>query len=269
MNFAVLRELHDARVRVLVVAVRDEDVAAGGDGDVRGLVEGVGPLAGDARLAERQQQLSARAELEDLVALPVSSRARRSATRSPPRSTWMPCGKMNMPAREARGEAAGRVEHEHGGQARAGAGVRAAPLATQMDLPSRAISTALVAPHVRPSGIFAQPSTVRYGLGSVLGACASTGLDENATAATAATNIACFTCRIVDPPEEKMEVSAAAILRPPGPFQAAWRPDYLPGVSSTISRTVSFLASIRGPSRWKRGPAPWMRIRAVDIDTAV
>jgi hypothetical protein len=32
--------------------------------------------------------------------------------------------------------------------------------ATQIDFPSRSISTALVDPHVRPSGIFAQFSTV-------------------------------------------------------------------------------------------------------------
>src|SRR5262245_43000690 len=40
--------------------------------------------------------------------------------------------------------------------------------ATQMDLPSRSISTALVAPHVRPVGIFAQFSTVANGLGGAL-----------------------------------------------------------------------------------------------------
>src|SRR5262245_58256979 len=40
--------------------------------------------------------------------------------------------------------------------------------ATQIDLPSRSISTALVAPHVRPAGIFAQFSTVAYGLGGSL-----------------------------------------------------------------------------------------------------
>src|SRR5687767_5984569 len=55
--------------------------------------------------------------------------------------------------------------------------------ATQMLLPSRSMSTALVDPHVRPSGSFAQPSIVLYGFGgslttgallhaSVAGACA-------------------------------------------------------------------------------------------------
>jgi len=33
--------------------------------------------------------------------------------------------------------------------------------ATQIEVPSGSISTALVDPHVLPSGIFAQPSTVR------------------------------------------------------------------------------------------------------------
>src|SRR5215831_12030995 len=40
--------------------------------------------------------------------------------------------------------------------------------ATQMDLPSGSISTALVAPPALPSGIFAQFSTVAYGLGKSL-----------------------------------------------------------------------------------------------------
>src|SRR5260370_26478473 len=41
--------------------------------------------------------------------------------------------------------------------------------ATQMLLPSRSISTALVEPQGLPSGSFAQFSTVRYGLGCELG----------------------------------------------------------------------------------------------------
>src|SRR5262245_28188496 len=40
--------------------------------------------------------------------------------------------------------------------------------ATQMDLPSGSISTALVAPHALSPGIFAQFSTVTYGLGRSL-----------------------------------------------------------------------------------------------------
>src|SRR5687768_11209786 len=40
--------------------------------------------------------------------------------------------------------------------------------ATQMLVPSGSMSTALVEPHVRPSGSFAHPSTVRYGFGESL-----------------------------------------------------------------------------------------------------
>jgi hypothetical protein len=51
--------------------------------------------------------------------------------------------------------------------------------ATQILLPSRSMSTALVEPHVRPSGIFAQSATVVYGLGALLigamFACAAIG----------------------------------------------------------------------------------------------
>ena len=64
--------------------------------------------------------------------------------------------------------------------------------ATQMLTPSRSISTALVEPQVRPSGILAQPSTVRYGLGwSLLGCAAAWGaavlgqVAKNASAASA------------------------------------------------------------------------------------
>ena len=46
--------------------------------------------------------------------------------------------------------------------------------ATQMLVPSRSTSTALVLPHVRPAGSLAHPSTVRYGLGaSFVGAIAA------------------------------------------------------------------------------------------------
>src|SRR5712692_10777735 len=64
--------------------------------------------------------------------------------------------------------------------------------ATQMDFPSRSTSTALVAPQVRPSGIFAQPSTVRYGLGWALAGWASSHPPEAATAATTVpANVTC------------------------------------------------------------------------------
>src|ERR1700674_5669847 len=40
---------------------------------------------------------------------------------------------------------------------------------TQTLLPSRSMSTPTAAPHLRPWGSFAQPSSMRYGLGAALG----------------------------------------------------------------------------------------------------
>src|SRR5262245_1134624 len=80
----------------------------------------------------------------------------------------MPCGKMNIPSPklltslpdESNLRMAGRFDPTQ---------LFAPHLSpTQMDLPSGSISTALVAPHVLPSGIFAQFSTVAYGLGRSL-----------------------------------------------------------------------------------------------------
>ena len=55
------------------MAVGDEDVAVGGDGDVGRPVEGVRSLRADARGAERHEQLAVAAELEDLVSLAVGA----------------------------------------------------------------------------------------------------------------------------------------------------------------------------------------------------
>ncbi len=57
----VLRELHDAVVRAM--AVGDEDVAIGSRRDAGRGIEMALVVTGDARLAERHQQLSVRAEL--------------------------------------------------------------------------------------------------------------------------------------------------------------------------------------------------------------
>src|SRR5215472_10757904 len=74
-EFSVLRELHDARVRLLSVSVGDEDVAIGRDQDVGRPIEGLGPFARDPRLAQRHQHLSIGAELDDRVALAVAASA--------------------------------------------------------------------------------------------------------------------------------------------------------------------------------------------------
>ena len=65
----VFRELHDARVRLAAVAVGDEDVAVRSDQDVGRLIERIGTVAGDSRLAQRHQDLAIGAELEHLVTL--------------------------------------------------------------------------------------------------------------------------------------------------------------------------------------------------------
>src|SRR5258708_37536098 len=49
------------------MAVGDEDVAVGRDGDIVGLIEGVRAVPGDPRFAERQQNFSVAAEFEYLV----------------------------------------------------------------------------------------------------------------------------------------------------------------------------------------------------------
>src|SRR5262245_19515347 len=72
--------------------------------------------------------------------------------------------------------------------------------ATQIDLPSLSISTALVDPHVRPSGSLAQPSMLWYGFGaSLVGAiaavCPDVAVPDAATAATTAPKAANFAHR--------------------------------------------------------------------------
>jgi hypothetical protein len=68
---AVLRELQDARVRRAPVAVADEDVAARRDQHGGRHIEGVGTVTGNARPAERYQDLAVLIHLEHLVAFPI------------------------------------------------------------------------------------------------------------------------------------------------------------------------------------------------------
>src|SRR5215510_7702948 len=118
-------------------------------------------------------------------------------------STCIPCGKTNIPAPklvirfpdESNLSTAGRFEPPQ----------VFAPhrSATQIDLPSGSISTALVDPHVLPSGIFAQFSTVAYGLGrSLTGWTLSwvyappADIASAATMADASVNLTRFECDI-------------------------------------------------------------------------
>src|SRR5262249_23084344 len=85
---AVLRELRDARHgagrRVVVLAGVPwgaEGAAVGRREDVVGLGERVGRVAGNTRLAQRQQDLSVGAELDHLVADELCRRGRRGRAR--------------------------------------------------------------------------------------------------------------------------------------------------------------------------------------------
>src|SRR5688572_13189291 len=87
----------------------------------------------------------------------------------PCRTTWMPCGQTIRPAPKL------STRLPLASNLRTGSSVLFVrqPLwfveqrsATQMLVPSGSTSTALVEPQLRPAGIFAQPSIVRYGLGS-------------------------------------------------------------------------------------------------------
>src|SRR4030095_3913364 len=66
----VLRELNDPGVRIPAMSVSDEDVAIGGGDDIGRLIECVRAVAGDAHLAERQQDFSFRTEFDDDLSLP-------------------------------------------------------------------------------------------------------------------------------------------------------------------------------------------------------
>src|SRR5713101_4838864 len=112
---------------------------------------------------------------------PFPSLPRPSVTHTlPSRSTWMPCGKSSSPAPklftslpdESNLRIGGRFEpsQANGVPGFMSDGGANAPQrsAIQTLVPSGSISTPLVEPHVRPSGIVPQLSTARYGLGAEL-----------------------------------------------------------------------------------------------------
>src|SRR5207245_9029475 len=74
-ELAVLRELHDPRIGISTMPVADEDVTVGSSHDGRRRIELVVAGASNARLAEREQQLALRAELEHLMALALNAKA--------------------------------------------------------------------------------------------------------------------------------------------------------------------------------------------------
>ena len=152
------------------MALGDEDVAVRRDEHVVRLEEEL-RVASAAGLAERQQQLAVRAELEDLVALrrvgqraaaalrPRRDRGRRGwCTRSPrprcrrPCPRMIPCGERIIPAPNDFTSVAVRVELSTGSSVEPTQLFAPQRSATQTLRPSRSIATALVEPQVRPSG---------------------------------------------------------------------------------------------------------------------
>src|ERR1700728_607090 len=83
----------------------------------------------------------------------------------PSLSTQMPCGKRNIPSPKLLTSFPEASNFRIGGSFFPSQVFAPQRSATQTLLPSRSISTALVDPHVRPSGSLAQFSTVTYGLG--------------------------------------------------------------------------------------------------------
>src|SRR4029079_9966385 len=88
--------------------------------------------------------------------------------------------------------------------------------ATQMDIPSLSTSTALVEPHLRPSGSFSGSLIVSYGLGrSLVGVCANT----TALARTASTNedlsFICLICalRVATKPRKHEKTNRVSCFR--------------------------------------------------------
>src|SRR5262245_63482106 len=133
-ELSVLRELHDPRVRIPAVSVRDENVAVGRSDDIGRLIEGVRAVAGDSNFAERQQDLSIRTELDDDVSLPdrcLSRRAGRDSVGHPDVSVSVhmhAVREYEHPLAEAVHELDRRIKLEDGRHLRSHAGVRSASL---------------------------------------------------------------------------------------------------------------------------------------------
>src|SRR5262249_36885771 len=66
-------EFHDAGIAVAAMPVSHEDISVGSDDHVRRLIESIGTVSGNSGLAQGQQYLAFRAELDDLMPLTISS----------------------------------------------------------------------------------------------------------------------------------------------------------------------------------------------------
>src|SRR5262245_45353357 len=141
----------------------------------------------------------------------------------------MPCGNTNMPAPKLRTslpDSSNFKTTSSGENVPAARSVRQllAPQrsATQMDLPSLSMSTALVEPHARPSGILAHPSMVWNGLGAVLvGSIWVWALDTSVSSTTAPADVS---------PNVRFLITAPVSLNPGDPRQELYRDRHLAAV---------------------------------------
>ena len=164
------------------MSLGDEDVAIGSDRDIVGLIEVLVAACASSRFAESEQEFPVRAELENLMPLPilplavgdpdivlfVDGEAVREDNNPPPKllrslpdSSNSRIGSTVLPAQEL-------APHRS---------------ATQM-CPLESISTALVEPMILPSGRVPQLAMVRYGFGCELGSLEAWRLTHNPPAAS-------------------------------------------------------------------------------------
>src|SRR5262249_3584995 len=96
-EFSVLRELHDARVRLLSVSVGDEDVAIGRDQDIGGPLKVSGPSPATPGLPSVITPFPSALNLMTVWPLPLPPLPSVTQT-LPSRSANRPCGQLIMPA---------------------------------------------------------------------------------------------------------------------------------------------------------------------------
>src|SRR5262249_5768979 len=150
----ILRELHDARVGVPAMSICHENIAVRRGHYVARTIEGVGAVTSTPRLAERHQHLSFLAEFEYLVTLAIfAGRVGRPDVAVAVDMETVRLIEHSL-AKHLQ-DLARRIELNDRRDVRALTGVLPPHLSNAQILPSRSISTPMVAPHFLPSGSLA------------------------------------------------------------------------------------------------------------------
>ena len=148
---AVGGPLGDAAAR-LIVRFDDVDLAVGGDEHVGRTGEVLRRIAGDARLADVMRSFPSGLNLSTAWPVVFAPCAHASLIQTLPcGSTSIPCGQASRPAPKLRTSFPSLVKSSTGSTLEPTQVLAPQRSATQM-LPSAAMSTALVEPHVRPAG---------------------------------------------------------------------------------------------------------------------